>query len=300
MSHTKDLGSFGAIKKGSLYTCIFTIYLLIAHCQPRSVSLVPRQANGTTSLSVLTLNAPVSRKVHVHSIVYLFPQRTAISRDTGELLHGGHASIWVDGTETDGPLILDLDFTPAPLPSKFGVTAIRAKDLGVAETGKPILPPPIGPDDREYTIFQGATSLTNREIFDHQAGTGLVADAWMEDPVYRVGTGSPPNSCYEFVERTLASMKLDLDPVTKERFRNSKEYYTSYSRQKIVRIPEVASSVRTPEGPFTKVNIRLFNVDFELNPKAPQLVFERTRFLPRSAASSAEQNRGVDYPVSDA
>lgn len=47
-------------------------------------------------------------------------------------------------------------------------------------------------------------------MFDHQAGTGLVADAWNEDPVYVRGTEAKPNTCYEFVERLLAKMDLEV------------------------------------------------------------------------------------------
>ncbi|KAL8965170.1 MAG: hypothetical protein Q9183_003992 [Haloplaca sp. 2 TL-2023] len=283
----------------TVYAYILNIYILILLFHSTVVSLVPRQPNDTAPSSVFTLNAPASRKVHIHTLVYLFPQRSAISFDSGKPIHGGHAAIWIDGTQTDGPLILELDFTPAPLPSKFGITAIRAKDLGVANTGKPITPPK-WPDTLQYIETQGETSLMNKNMFDHQAGTGLVADAWMEDPVYRVGTGSPPNSCYEFVERTLARMSLDLDPVTKERIKNSTEYYTSYSRRVVKRVPEVASIVEALEGRFTRVNTRLFNVDFELNPKAPELVFERTQYQRPNANLRAVLSPGLDHPLSSA
>ncbi|KAL9596319.1 MAG: hypothetical protein Q9219_005873 [cf. Caloplaca sp. 3 TL-2023] len=133
---------------------------------------------------------------------------------TGEPFYGGHEQIWIDGTETDGPLVVELGFHPV-LPPSY---AIRSKDLGVVNTGKPIKPPPDYPDDPKarYTFTEGETMLINAEMFDHRTGTGLIADAWMEDPVYKIGTGSTLNSCYELLERIIRRMILHVDPVTKE------------------------------------------------------------------------------------
>ncbi|KAI4233181.1 MAG: hypothetical protein LQ349_004562 [Xanthoria aureola] len=235
----------------------------------------PLAAKNGTLPSASALNVSASRKVHVHTLLYLFASRRAISRKSGKPVLGGQASILVEGTQTNGPLVVELDFTPAPLPLRHSIIAIKSHDRGVARSGEPFTPTR-SPDTLQWVLPQGKTSLTNREIFDHRAGTGLIADAWMEDPVYRMGLGTAPNTCYEFVERTLHRMHLSLDPVTKKLFENSTEYYTSYSRQQNKRVPEVASIVEAPAGSYVMVNTRVFNVDFEYNPKAPSVEFERT------------------------
>ncbi|KAL9601443.1 MAG: hypothetical protein Q9219_002509 [cf. Caloplaca sp. 3 TL-2023] len=191
--------------------------------------------------------------------------------------------MWVDGTETDGPLIVELGINPIPPPpdlSKFLPYAVNSRDLGVAKTGEPIRPNPYPGVLHEWIIFQGETSLTNAQIFDHRAGTGLVADAWMMDPVYRMGTNSKPNTCYDLIEWVLARMSLRLDPVTKRLFENSTEYYTSYSRHSVRRVPLVASFRTEPAGPDDKVQTRVFDVDFEMNPDAPSLIYDATQDAP--------------------
>lgn len=268
--------------------CITVAYLLqfcilVCLCQSRIVPPKPLPATKRTLPSASTLNVSAPRNVQVHTLVYLFPSQSAISRKSGKPVYGGHASILVEGTQTDGPLVIELGGTPAPLPSKHAYFAIKSKDLGVANTGKPIKPTE-WPDILQYILPQGQTSLTNREIFDHRAGTGLIADAWMEDPVYRMGTGAAPNTCYDFVERALDRMHLVLDPETKKLFENSTEYYTSYSRQRNMRIPDVASVLEAPAGSYVRVDTRMFNVDTRYNPKAPFVEFERTQYLPRTAA----------------
>ena len=107
----------------------------------------------------------------------------------------------------------------------------------------------------------------------------------MEDPVYRIGTGSEPNSCYDLLERVLRHMNLHVDPQTKKLFDNSTEYYTSYSRKRIQRIVDVASITLKPDGPkYDEVQTRMFNVDFQHNPDAPNLVYENTRRFPHQQA----------------
>ncbi|KAI4094838.1 MAG: hypothetical protein LQ339_007401 [Xanthoria mediterranea] len=268
--------------------CITVSYLLqlgILICLYHSgvVPSGPLPANKGTLPSASALNVTASRKVHVHTLLYLFASRRAISRKSGKPILGGQASILVEGTQTDGPLVLELDFTPAPLPSRHSVIAIKSHDRRVAKSGEPFTPTR-SPDTLQWVLPQGETSLTNREIFDHRAGTGLIADAWMEDPVYRMGLGTAPNTCYEFVERTLRRMHLNLDPVTRNLFENRTEYYTSYSQQQNKRVPEAASIVEAPAGSYVMVNTRVFNVDFEYNPKAPSVEFERTQHLPRNGA----------------
>ncbi|CAL8580582.1 hypothetical protein XPA_006304 [Xanthoria parietina] len=259
--------------------------ILICLCHSGVVSSGLLAANKRhTTTGIRTQRFRVLANVHVHTLALSLSQVGEPSpAKVGNRSYGGHASILVEGTQTDGPLLLELGFTPAPLPSKHSVAAIRSHDRGPAKSGEPFRPTQY-PDMLQWVLPQGQTSLTNREIFDHRAGTGLIADAWMEDPVYRMGLGTAPNTCYDFVERTLRRMHLNLDPVTKKLFENSTEYYTSYSRQQNKRVPEVASIVEAPAGSYVMVNTRVFNLDFEYNPKAPSVEFERTQYLPRTAA----------------
>ncbi|KAI4112784.1 MAG: hypothetical protein LQ345_006115 [Seirophora villosa] len=266
--------------------CIFLYF-----CQSRVTAFEPRQTSKETSTSATIKNASAARKVHIDTEIHL--DQKAISQRTGEPVYGGHAQLLIDGTETEGPLMIELGFSPVrqpPSPSMQVRYVVRSKDLGVANTGKPIRPYPMEKVIR-YTIVEGETSLTNAELFDHKAGRGLVADAWMENPVYEMGTGSRPNTCYDLLERILRRMNLDIDPLTKELFNNSTEYYTSYSRRMTQRVQDVASLAVKPFEYLDETNIRVFNVDFVENPDAPTLVFEQTRHAPRPQTLLAAVNQ---------
>ncbi|KAL8643691.1 MAG: hypothetical protein Q9226_008184, partial [Calogaya cf. arnoldii] len=191
--------------------------------------------------------------------------------------------LWLDGTATDGPLIIELGITPLPQPTPQNLYAINSKDLGVANSGKPI-PQEHYPDTLTFLTIPGQTRFTNAEMFDHRSGTGLIADVWMENPIYSMGTGSKPNTCYDFVEKVLKRMDLDLDAVTRSLFENSMEYYTDYSRERGVRVSDVASFVNEPSKYGTKVHTRVFNIDAGVNPKAPKLVYEKVQYLPSIVA----------------
>ncbi|KAL9012413.1 MAG: hypothetical protein Q9173_002819 [Seirophora scorigena] len=254
--------------------------MFLQFCQSRVVAFEPRQTSNKTSASASIINASAGRKVHIDTEIHL--DKKAISQRTGEPVYGGHAQLLIDGTESEGPLIIELGLSPVPQPPGPSMQVryvVRSKDLGVANTGKPIRPYPREKVIR-YTIIEGETPLTNAEMFDHKAGRGLVADAWMENPVYEMGTGSRPNTCYDLIERILERMNLNLDPLTKELFDNSTEYYRSYSRM-TQRVQDVASLAVQPFGYLDETNIRIFNVDFVENPDAPSLVFEQTRHAPR-------------------
>lgn len=203
--------------------------------------------------------------------------REAISDRSGISVYGGHAQIWIQGTRTDRPLIVDLSLNPI-VPSTLSAHlpyVIVSKYLGLANTDKRIRYPPY-PHTLYYWASQGETTLTNAAVFDHRAGT---AEAWMVDPIYRMGTSSSPNSCYDFIERVLRLVDIQLGPGTNEQFENSIEYYTSYSGREVQRVPDVATVFVEPAGSMDRVETRVFNVDSRYNPDAPSLVSGKTQCI---------------------
>ena len=252
---------------------LFRICLLIHICCSQAAHSQFRQASNTTAVSTVG-----PRKVHV--ITSLDFDKRAISLKTGRWLLGGHGTIWIDGTATDGPLLVEIGFSPLDSKRGRGLWAIRTKDLGVYNTGKPIRTQPAAREVR-HVASTGSTLLTNAELFNHATGTGLVADAWNEDPVYVIGTGSRPNTCYDFVIRVLARMDLKLDSLTEELFDNSEEYYSSYSQVLVQRIKDVASVTSRPVNEhFDELHTRVFDVDFVQNPSAPVLIWESFTVVP--------------------
>ncbi|KAL8655661.1 MAG: hypothetical protein Q9226_002960 [Calogaya cf. arnoldii] len=270
-----------------IYSYFFQIFILIHLCQFPVALCQSLEANNQSSTSPPTLNVSPSREVHILTELHLL--RKAISRRSGKPVYGGHTQLWLDGTATDGPLIIELGNNPLPQRTPQNLYAINSKDLGVANSGKPI-PQEHYPDTLTFLTTPGQTRFTNAEMFDHRSGTGLIADAWMENPIYSMGTGSKPNTCYDFVEKVLTRMNLDLDPVTKNLFENSKEYYTDYSRTRNKRVSDVASVINAPSRYGTKVHTRVFDVDADVNPKAPILVYEKVQYLPSSVASQKAVN----------
>ena len=122
--------------------CIF-----LSTFRSEAVSLKPGSPIKNISSAVLTLNAPTPRKVQIYNGFHLWQR--AISSQSGEPIYGGHAQLWIDGTETDGPLLVELGFNPKPPPAY----AIRLKDLGVANTGKPFTPPLLRPGPYQMIQF---------------------------------------------------------------------------------------------------------------------------------------------------
>lgn len=197
----------------------------------------------------------------------------------------------IDGTRTDGPLIIQVGQPPMIIPGQKLFFDVIAKDLGVANSGKPISKEAPGGAIRDI-IRVGRTALPNAWLFDHEKGTGLIADAWNDDPVYAIGTGSKPNSCIELLERVLQRLQLRVDPVVKDFMDNLREYYTSYSERIVGRIQLVVSIKISPADSviraMERLDIRVFNVDFVQNPKAPSLVMQDVIFRPEGRAISEE------------
>lgn len=263
------------LKTECLYICIF-----LGLCQSRVAFFEPLARKNTSSF-ISTINASGFRKVHVVTDFYLY--RKAVSQQSGLLVYGGHAQISIDGTDKDGPLAIELGINPRHGNSKTHLSkalyAVRCIDHGIENTGKSITPT-LYPKTIRHEATTGETLLTNADLFDPKTGKGLVADAWMEDPVYRMGLGSTPNTCYDLLVRVLRRMNLEFDTLTKKMFDNSTEYYTEYSRKMSQRVQHVASLATQPRsegmisvGVFSPdIKIVVWNVDFEQNPDAPILV----------------------------
>lgn len=225
---------------------------------------------------------------NMYLVIDIDTHKNAISKATGQKLYGGHMQLRVDGTSTNGPLIIELG-----IQNKIPSYVVKVKDLGVANTGKPISPQPPMRGYIRHVVRVGQTTLPNIWLFDHEEGTGLVADAWNDDPVYAIGTGSKPNSCIELLERVLQRLQLRVHSTVKVLMDNMREYYTSYSRRMVDRIQNVASIEVSPEDSITRwrlqrIEIRVFNVDFVENPQAPTLVMEDVVFRPEGRAVSEE------------
>lgn len=256
-----------------MITCL-TFCSFIATAYSRSLDLESRQEATNNAPAP---NEPESRYVYVVNDVD--STQRGVSPTTGETIFGGHTSIRVDGTSTDGPLIIEIAINQAAIESRGFV--IRVKDIGVANTGKPIgFFGPGGSADRRYVVQNGKISLTNAQIFDHQAGTGLVADAWNENPVYVRSTGSTPNTCYDLVDQILDKMGESLDPSMIKEFAKADEYYTSSSDKALVqKLSQVYScTTEFPDGykpgPGEDLWVRTFDV--VSNPGKPNLIFDTT------------------------
>ena len=132
---------------------------------------------------------------------------------------------------------------------------------------------------RRYIVQNGQITFTNAEIFDHQAGDGLVTDAWKENPLYSRGTGQTPNTCLDFVYRLLEHMNLDLDPAMNTIFASGDAYYTIASPKNSVseNVPHVWSEkLELPDGykppPGVDTWARIFDV--LQDPKQPTLMLD--------------------------
>ncbi len=134
-----------------------------------------------------------------------------------------HTAVYVDGIDADGPLRIEVANNSQDTSARGAV--IRVKNLDVVSTGKPIgLSGP--PNSQRSIVPNGQTAVTNTEISDHQAGDGIFADAWKDNPIYTRGTGKTPNTCLDFVDRLLEHMNLNLDPAMSKIFASGNVFYS--------------------------------------------------------------------------
>ena len=124
-----------------------------------------------------------------------------IDPDTGEALMPSHSAIYIDGTEDDGPMKIEI------AGDENAGSMVRTLEFPASASGRKLRP------RRGRTIaFQGQTAATNEELFDSLLGRGIVADAWAEDPEFRNGklNEGKLNVCHSLVTRILK--KLGHDP----------------------------------------------------------------------------------------
>ena len=189
----------------------------------------------------------------------------AVSSKTGKPIFGLHTSLQIDGTNVDGPLRVEVGF------NQNAMLQVRAFDLGVAQTGQDI-----GfwgvPNSRRYVRQTGQTFVTNAEVFDHQTGTGLLTQVWNQDPLYRRGTGSAPNTGIDLIQRLLVAMNLTLESSISLIYTNGEEYYTSYSDTFEQTVDDICSIRQFNGSSTTNEWVRVFNV--VTNAAAPALMFD--------------------------
>ena len=213
------------------YTRLLSVLILISSAISRSLEVEPRQQAPAANQPAA--NAPSPRYVYV--ITDVSTTDRAVSPKTGKPIFDMHTALHIDGTDTDGPMRIEIAVNPTALDTQGYV--IRVKDLGVANSGKPIGFWSSMQNARRYVVQNGQTTLTNAEIFDHDSGRGMAVDAWKVNPVYSRGTGSSPNTCIDFVDNMLAQMNLDLDPAMSKIFADGDEYYTYNSEKFVMKLP---------------------------------------------------------------
>ena len=255
-----------------VYTIILAIVILTRNALSRSHGLQPRQQ---VSAEQPVQNQASPRFVYV--ITDVNSEERAVSPRTGKPIFGLHTALHVDGTATDGPLRIEIAVTKAATETKGYV--IRVKDLGVANTGKPIGFWSSIQNSRRYVVQNGQTTLRNADIFDHDTGRGAVTDAWKTNPLYSRGTGSSPNTCIDLVDRILAHMDLDLDQSMSKLFTNGDEYYTHNSQRFVQELPHIWS-IKTdlPNGYEPPAGIDTWTRIFDVlaKPDQPTLVVDST------------------------
>ena len=189
----------------------------------------------------------------------------AVSTTTGKPIFGLHTSLQIGGTGRDGPLRIEIGFT------QYAMLQLRAFDFGVSQSGQPIGFWGIS-NSRRYVRQTGQTAVTNAEIFDHQAGTGLLAQVWNQDPHYRRGTGSPPNTGIDLVQRLVGALNLTVEPSMALIYSNGEEYYTSHSDTYEQVIDDIWSIQQQNSTSTNNEWARVFDV--VTNPAAPALMLD--------------------------
>ena len=217
----------------------------------------------TTLISRQNVQPPPLRSVYLIADVDM--EAKAVSTTTGKPIFGLHTSLQIGGTAGDGPLRVEIGF------NQYSMLQLRAFDFGVSQSGQPIGFWGIS-NSRRYVRQTGQTSITNAELFDPQAGTGLLTQVWNQNPHYRRGTGSPPNTGIDLVQRLVAALNLTVEPSMALIYSNAEEYYTSHSDTYEQDINDIWSIRQQNSTPPNNELVRVFNV--VTNPSAPALVLD--------------------------
>ena len=217
---------------------------------PHLTTLRPRQNANPSPLRPVYLIADVDLEAK------------AVSSKTGKPIFGLHTSIEIGGTNVEGPLRVEVGF------NQYAKLQIRASDFGVAQSGQPIGFWGIT-NSRRYVRQTGETSVTNEEVIDHQTGTGLLTKVWNQNPLYRRGGGSTPNTGIDLVQRLLGALNLPTESSMALIYTNGEEYYTDFADPYEQTITDVWSIKQTNSNLTTNQWFRVFDV--VTNPANPIL-----------------------------
>ena len=241
---------------------------------PHPSSLEPRQNAQPSPLRDVFLIADVSMDAK------------AVSSKTGKPIFGLHTSLQIGGNNVDGPLRVEVGF------NTYAMLQLRASDLGVAQSGQPI-----GfwgvTNSRRYVRTAGQTSVTNADIIDHQTGTGLLAQVWNQNPLYRRGGGLIPNTGINLVQRLLTALNLTTEASMALIYNNGEEYYTDSSDIYQQTINDIWS-IQQPNDNSTGGDwVRVFDV--VTNPAAPALILD-SRNASLGSGTLSERHKRSENP----
>ena len=201
----------------------------------------------------------------VYLIADVDMEAKAISSSTGKPIFGLHTSLQIGGTAVEGPLRVEVGF------NEYAKLQLRASDLGVSQTGQPIGFWGVS-NSRRYVRQTGQTSINNNDIFNHQIGTGLLAQVWNQNAMYQRGTGSAPNTGIDLVQRLVAALNLTVEPSMALIYSNGEEYYTSHSDAYQQKIDYVWSIKQSGNSSDASEWVRVFDVT--TNPASPALMLD--------------------------
>ena len=213
-----------------------------------------------------------------------------ISTVSGKPIFGLHASLQIGGTTVDGPLRVEVGF------NLNAMLQLRAFDFGVAQSGQPVGFWGVS-NSRRYVRQTGQTSVTNADIIDHQTGTGLLAQAWNQNPLYRRGPGSATNTGINLIQRLLGALNLTTESSMALIYSRGEEYYTSYSDTYEQAIDNVWSIQQSNSTSTTNQWVRVFNV--VTSPVAPALLFDSRNASLGSGTLTERQKRSEDAVTFD-
>ena len=228
---------------------------------------------------------PPLRPVYLIADVDL--EAKAVSTKSGKPIFGLHTSIEIGGTNVEGPLRVEVGF------NQYAKLQIRASDFGVAQSGEPI-----GfwglTNSKRYVRQTGQTSVTNTEIIDHQTGMGLLTKLWNQNPIYRRGGGSTPNTGIDLVQRLLGALNLPTEPSMALIYTNGEEYYTDFADPYEQTITDVWSIKQTNNNSTTNEWFRVFDV--VTNPATPILKLD-SRNASLGGDTLTERHKRSDDPA---
>lgn len=221
-------------------------------------------------------------------IVDTWRKQMGVSPTTGKQIFQIHSALQFSGNDKDGPMRVELCVAQIRSLNR-GYLIVRALDFTTVNSGQPI------PDRNNEQILRhvqdiGQTRLTNAEIAHQRYGTGLAADTWSQDPVYRTKT-SNVNSCNTYIRRLIAALGLTIHGEMVDLFEQDQEFarvFANYNNQRISLLAH--ETVPMPGSFFENTNWRIiFNIR---DPKDP--VKQSNSELWRKYSASYPRNDGTE------